>query len=191
MKPRILFGALFHETHTFLSALTTWEAMEIVRGAALFAKESDESPTAGFLEAARQFDWQVLPTISAIGMPGGPVSDAAFERFWIEFVERAAPALQEGVDAIYLVLHGAMATQSVDDAEGEFLARVRALPGASNVPLFGVLDLHANVSSRMCALANGLVAYRKNPHTDAKATATRAARLLQHCLQSGQIPRMH
>jgi microcystin degradation protein MlrC len=189
--PRVLFGALFHETHTFLSELTTWGGMEVARGPEILAKEGDESPTAGFLEAARHFGWEIVPTISLIGMPGGPVADIAFELFWTEFVERAMPELEAGVQAIYLVLHGAMASQSFDDIEGEFLARLRALPGASDLPIFGVLDLHANVSARMCALANGLITYRKNPHTDAKNTAIRAAQLLERCLQSRQIPRMH
>ena len=39
-------------------------------------------------------------------------------------------------DAIYLVLHGAMATQTIPDPEGDLLARIRALPGAATLPLF-------------------------------------------------------
>jgi microcystin degradation protein MlrC len=191
MKPRILFAALFHETHTFLAELTSWEQMQVARGAQILDKEGDESPTDGFLEAARQLGWEVVPTISALAMPGGPVADSAFEQFWKEFAELAQPALAAGVDAIFLVLHGAMATQSIDDVEGEFLARLRALPGAATLPLFGVLDLHANVSARMCALANGLLTYRKNPHTDAKQAATRAAGLLDRCLRQRQVPRMY
>ena len=190
MKPRILFGALFHETHTFLSSPTVWEDLEIARGYGLLAKEHDESPTAGFLQAAREFGWEVVQTIGALALPSGPVADAAFERYWTEFADRARPALAAGVDALFLVLHGAMATPSIDDVEGEFLSRLRGLPGAADLPLFGVLDLHANVSRRMCGLANALVTYRKNPHTDGKFTALRAARLLQRCLQSGKIPRM-
>jgi microcystin degradation protein MlrC len=191
VKPRVLFGALFHETHSFLPELTKWENFEVTRGAGILAKEGDESPTAGFLEAARELGYEVLPTVSAIGMPGGAVEDAAYERFWQEFAYHAAPHLRSGIDAIYLVLHGAMVAESSQDAEGEFLARVRSLRGAERVPIFGVLDLHANVSARMCALSNGLVAYRKNPHTDAKQAAVRATHLLHRCLESKRVPRMH
>jgi microcystin degradation protein MlrC len=188
--PRILFAALFHETHTFLSEPTHWQDMDVARGAEILEKEGDESPTDGFIEVAQDLGWEIVPTVSAFAIPSGPVADAAFERYWREFVERAAPALIAGVDAAFLVLHGAMATQSIDDAEGEFLARFRALPGAAALPVFGVLDLHANVSARMCALANGLLTYRKNPHTDGKITAIRAAQLLNRCLRKGRIPRM-
>jgi len=191
MKPRILFGGLFHETHTFLTEPTRWADFEVALGTAILTKAGDESPADGFLTEARRFGWDVVPTLDARAMPSGPVEDQAFEKYWAEFEQRARPALAVGIDAIFLVLHGAMATQSIEDVEGELLARVRALPGAAALPLFGVLDLHGNVTARMCARANGLVAYRKNPHTDAKATAMRAAGLLQRCLTSGNVPRMN
>jgi microcystin degradation protein MlrC len=191
VKPRILFGGLFHETHTFLPDPTRWSDFEVTVGADLLAKEGDESPVAGFLEEARRQGWTVVPTLDARATPSGPVEDAMFERYWSEFERRARPALADGIDAIFLVLHGAMATTSIEDIEGELLTRLRRLPGAANLPLFGVLDLHGNISARMCGLANGLVAYRKNPHTDAKAAAMRAAELLQRCLATGRVPRMH
>ncbi len=188
MKPRILFGVLFHETHTFLPDPTVWSDFAVARGDEILAKEGDESPTAGFLEEARRYGWQVVPTIDARAVPSGPVEDEVFERYWTEFSERAKPALAQGVDAIFLVLHGAMATRSIDDVEGELLTRLRALPGAARLPLFAVLDLHGNVSARMCTQANGLVIYRKNPHTDAKETALRTAALLDRCLRTGVVP---
>lgn len=191
MAHRILFGGLFHETHTFLPDPTRWEDFKVTCGADILGKAGDESPTDGFLTEARRFGWDLVPTVDARAMPSGPVDDAAFARFWSEFEARARPALAAGVDAIYLVLHGAMATASCEDVEGELLARVRALPGAATLPIFGVLDLHGNISARFCAIANGFVAYRCNPHTDAKAAAMRAAGLLQRCLTTGRVPRLH
>ena len=190
MKPRVLVGGLFHETHTFLPEPTRWKDFEVSVDAEILAMEGDESPTAGFLEEARRFGWTVVPAIHARAMPSGPVEDAAFERYWNEFERRARPALAAGIDAIFLVLHGAMATAKIEDVEGELLARVRGLPGAAQLPLFGVLDLHGNITARMCGLANGFVAYRKNPHTDAKAATMRAAGLLRRCLESRRRPRM-
>ena len=189
-KPRILFGVLFHETHTFLPDPTRWVDFAVKVGAEIFAAEGDESPTAGFLEEARRFGWEVIPTVDARCVPSGPVEDEVLEKYWQEFEHRARPALAAGLDAIFLVLHGAMATQSVADVEGWLLEKVRALPGAASLPLFGVLDLHGNITAQMCRLASGFVAYRKNPHTDAKFTAVRAAGLLQRCLTSGRVPRM-
>ncbi len=189
--PRILFAGLFHETHTFLGRTTGWRDFEVVRGDAVLAKRGDGSPTDGFLSVAAAHGWEVVPVIDARATPSGMVEDAVFERYWHELAAGFGPALAEGVDAIYLVLHGAMATQSLPDAEGELLARIRALPGGAAVPIFGVLDLHANVSARMCQLANGLVMYRENPHTDAKQAAERGAELLARCLRENVVPRMH
>ena len=112
MKPRILFGGLFHETHTFLPEPTRWADFRVTTGAEILAKEGDESPTDGFLGEARTYDWEVVPTVDARAMPSGPVEDAVFERFWTEFEQRARPALAAGIDAIFLVLHGAMVSTS-------------------------------------------------------------------------------
>ncbi len=190
MKLRILCAGLFHETHTFVDEVTRWEDFQVVRGADVFKKLGDASPTDGFLEEAQRFGFEVIPTIDARAVPSGTVADAAFETFWSEFETRARPALAAGVDAIFLVLHGAMVTVSFPDVEGELLTRLRALPGAAQVPVFGVLDLHANVSARMCQLANGLVMYRENPHSDAKQAAQRATILLERCLREKIVPRM-
>ncbi|MEO7599814.1 MAG: M81 family metallopeptidase [Opitutus sp.] len=189
-KPRILFAGLFHETHTFLDDVTRWEDFEIVTDQAILAKLGDASPTDGFLEQANLQGWEVLPTIDARATPSATVADDMFERYWKEFESRARPILGSGIEGIFLVLHGAMATQSHRDVEGEFLARIRGLPGAEKIPIFGVLDLHANVSARMCAHANGLVMYRENPHTDARQSARRGAALLGRCLREQQVPRM-
>lgn len=190
MKPRILFAGLFHETHTFVDETTGWEQFEVTTGDNIFAKLGDSSPTDGFLEEARRQGFSVIPTIDARAVPSGICEDALFERYWRELEARALPALAAGIDAIFLVLHGAMVTPTHADAEGELLARIRAWPGAAALPVFGVIDLHANVSARMCALANGLVAYRENPHTDAKQAAMRATALLARALQEKCLPRM-
>ncbi len=190
MTKRILTAGFFHETHTFVAETTRWSDFDVVRGDEVRGKRGDGSPTDGFLEEAERQGFAVFPTVDARATPSGTVADEAFEQFWTEFAERAEGPLAEGVDGIFLVLHGAMATQSWPDAEGELLARIRALSGAVDVPLFGVLDLHANVSARMCALADGLAMYRENPHTDAKQAAGRATALLGRALREGRTPRM-
>ena len=190
MKPRILYAGFFHETHTFVDEVTPWADFDVALGNAVLAKRGDGSPTDGFLEEAARQGFEVVATLDARATPSGTVEDAAFETFWSEFSARAAAALAGGVEGIFLVLHGAMVTETWADAEGELLARIRALPGAGTVPIFGVLDLHANVSAKMCALANGLVMYRENPHTDAKDAARRGTALLGRCLRERQVPLM-
>jgi microcystin degradation protein MlrC len=188
--PRILLAGLFHETHTFLEGLSGLADFSIRRGEELLECKGDASPLGGVLEYAGETGWEIIPLCDYRATPGATVADEVIEAFWSDFTGRAELPLHEGVDAIYLVLHGAMVSQSHDDVEGELLERLRALPGAASLPVFGVFDLHANFTQRMAEHADCLVAYRENPHTDACDAAIRAARLLQRCLETGKKPRM-
>ncbi len=190
MSKRVLIAGLFHETHTFLDGTTGLADFEIRLGDELLACAGDASPLGGVLESARNFGWTVLPTADFRASPSAQVEDEVVETFWREFRQRAEPELSRGVDAIFLVLHGAMTSASLPDVEGELLARLRALPGAGQLPVFGVFDLHANFTSRMAAHANCLIAYRENPHTDGRESAQRAAALLQRNFETGQLPHM-
>lgn len=190
MSKRVLFAGLFHETHTFLEATTGLRNFQTLQGAELLRCAGDSSPLGGALEAAKKFGWEALPTVDFRASPSAIVEDEVFEAFWSGFRRHAEPELARGVDAIYLVLHGAMAAQSIPDVEGELLARIRALPGAAALPIFGVFDLHANFTQRMADNANCLVAYRENPHTDGRQAATEAAALLQRSLTTGELPNM-
>jgi glutamate-1-semialdehyde 2,1-aminomutase len=187
---RILLAGLFHETHTFLNGTTGFDDFTMRRGDGLLDCKGDASPLGGVLEFADQEGWEIIPTVDYRATPGAIVEDEVIEQFWREFREHAAESLSAGVDAIYLVLHGAMVSQSLDDVEGELLQRIRKLPGGESVPIFGVFDLHANFTRRMADLANCLVAYRENPHTDAREAGLIGARLLKRCLESGEVPRM-
>lgn len=190
MKKRILIAGIFHETHTFLDGTTGFNDFAIRRGDELLACKGDASPLGGVLEFAGEAGWEMIPTVDYRATPGAVVEDGVIEQFWWNFKERADDALSAGVDAIYLVLHGAMVSQSYDDVEGELLERIRRLPGAESVPIFGVFDLHANFTQRMADHANCLVAYRENPHTDAREAGLIAARLLKRCLDTEMVPRM-
>lgn len=187
---RILIAGLFHETHTFLEGTTDFGDFTMRRGGELLACKGDSSPLGGVLEFADEVGWEMIPAVDYRATPGATVEDEVIEQFWREMKERSAVALKEGVDAIYLVLHGAMVSQSLDDVEGELLERIRKLPGAESLPIFGVFDLHANFTQRMAEHANCLVAYRENPHTDAREAGLIAARLLKRCLDSRKVPRM-
>lgn len=187
-RPRIFLAGLFHETHSFVDETTGLSDFEIRRGAEMLACAGDASPLGGVLDFAAENDWEVVPAVDFRAMPSGTVEDAVVEAFWGE-VEAAWPG-GETLDAVYLVLHGAMVAETIPDVEGEILRRLRSLPGAGNLPVFGVYDLHANFSPAMAEHADALVAYRENPHTDAREAAIRAAALLRRCLETGECPRM-
>ena len=188
---RILIAGLFHETHTFVDDTTSLRDFHVEHGDELLARCGDASPLGGLLETAGRHGWKIIPTVDMRASPSGLVEDEVVEVWWREFQQRASEPLRDGVDAICLVLHGAMVSRSHDDVEGDILARIRGLEGAGKIPIFGVFDLHAHFTKEMAEHANCLVAYRENPHTDGRAMAVQAAELLQRTLDTGRIPRMH
>ncbi len=188
MRRRVLIAGLFHETHTFLTERTPWSAFSVRRGHEFFAARGDGSPLAGVLEVADERGWEVIPTIDARATPSGTVEDSVFEQFWSELRDAAELALKGRLDGIYLVLHGAMATETIRDPEGELVRQLRALPGGNAVPIGGVLDLHGNISREFAEATQAFVAYRKNPHTDACEAARDGARLLDRVMLAGRWP---
>lgn len=195
----ILIGGFQHETNTFAPSRADWPAFNrgdgfpaYARGAEMLARmEPLNFGIGGFMAVAREIGWQVVPSVWAGATPSAHVTDDAFERIASELLEDARQALARGqLDAVFLDLHGAAVTERFEDAEGELLARLRALIGPDR-PIVTTLDLHANVSPRMLELADAMVAYRTYPHTDMAATGRLAAQALQRRIARGTREPMH
>lgn len=185
---RVLLAGLFHETHTFLEGVTPLEAFELRRGEALLAARGDGSPMAGAIEVADDAGWTLIPAVDVRATPSATADDSVVETFWRELmavVRRESPA---GIDGIFLVLHGAMVSETFRDVEGEIIRRLRDLAGLAETPICGVLDLHGNISRQFVEDTQGFVAYRCNPHTDACDAARDGARLLARILSTGKQP---
>ena len=190
-RPRVLVAALFHETHTFLDGVTTWSDFHVLTGQQMLDVAGDSSPLGGTLEAARQLNWDVCPAVSASASPSAIVSDQVYELYRQRLLLALEMHRQQGpLDAIFLVLHGAMTCQSIDDVEGALLETLAQQFDKDRPPVFGVYDLHANFTQRMATQADCLVAYRQNPHADARESAVRAVHLLDRCLKTGLRPHM-
>jgi microcystin degradation protein MlrC len=173
---RIFVAGLFHETNTFAEGAMTLADFRVLRGDEMWSALGDASPLGAFLDYAKQAGWQLVHAIDVRATPGPPAEPAVLALFERELEAAALDA--HDLDAIFLILHGAMATAECADVEGRVLARIAAHPQLAGLPVFGVLDLHANFSPAMAEHSNALLAYRENPHTDAAETAVRAARLL-------------
>jgi len=188
---RILLGALFHETHSFVDEITGLADFTVRSGEALLQRRGDGSTVDGFLAVAAAEGWEVVPTVDYTALPAGTVDHIVLERFLVAFEAGLSDALADGgLDGIWLALHGAMVTTQCVDPEGALLALIRSVPGCATIPIFGVFDLHANFTAAMASNANGLLAYRENPHVDARDSAVRSAQLLARALRDGITPRM-
>jgi microcystin degradation protein MlrC len=186
---RIAIGGFLHETNTFAPTKATyadfvhgggWPAM--THGAdVLKVMRNINVGLAGFIGDAEPRGWKLIPTVACGASPSAHVTKDAFERITTEMVDGIANA--GALDAVYLDLHGAMVAEHLDDGEGEILARVRQVIGP-DLPLVVSLDLHANVTPEMVALADALIAYRTYPHVDMAETGRAAARHLALLLES-------
>ena len=185
--PRVLTARFMHETNTF-SRVPTDMAMFRRRDFHLeneipIAFRSTRSAFGATFEAADKFGWTLIHPVSANPNPSGTVTDEAFEQITgmiLDAVDTKGP-----IDGALLHLHGAMVSDSHEDAEGEFLARLRQRLG-SEVPVVVTLDLHANVTQQMADSASALIAYRTYPHIDQYERAWQGAELLERAMQ-GQI----
>jgi microcystin degradation protein MlrC len=186
---RVFLAGIFHETHSFSGEQTGIEGFVIHRGRQLLERAGDASQVDGFLSVANREGWEVVPSVTYTGGASGTVDHAVFEAFWSEVKPVLEAALAQGLDAIHLSLHGAMVTSGCDDPEGELMARIRAMPGAEQLPLYGVCDLHGTLTPRMGALSDCLIFYRECPHTDAYDCAVLSTELLARCLKTGIRPK--
>ena len=194
----ILIAGYQHETNTFAPSLADWAAFTAghtfpayIRGAAMQAKFAKVNiPIGGFIDAATARGWTCIPSLWAGAAPSSYVTTDAFERIANEICDDVRAALRTGLDAVYLDLHGAAVAQQVDDTEGELIARIRAIVGEA-VPIVVSLDLHANVTQRMLALADAMVSYRTYPHIDMAKTGALAADLLARRMARGSKEPMH
>ncbi len=195
---RILIAGYQHETNTFAPSLADWAAFNtgeafpaFVRGQAMVDLLTGVNiPVGGFMDEARRLQWTLVPSAWAGASPSSYVTQDAFERISQAILEDVRAALAQGLDGVYLDLHGAAVAEHADDSEGELIARIRQLVGA-HMPIVASLDLHANVTARMLRESDGLVAYRTYPHVDMAATGELAARLLQRRLKRGHKEPVH
>jgi len=188
---RIFLAGIFHETHSFTDDRTRLGDFMIHRGQALLDRIGDGSQVDGFLTTAAREGWEVVPAANYLCGASGMVEHSVFETFWDEIKPILETAIDNGLDGIFLSLHGAMVTTELEDPDGELLERIRAIPGAATLPIFGVFDLHATMTEKMGALSDGLVCYRECPHDDTYESAVRATELLARCLATGVRPRQH
>src|SRR5229473_766892 len=187
---RVLTVRFMHETNTF-SRVPTDMAMIRRRDYHLeneipAAFRGTRSAFGATFEAADKFGWTLVHPVSANPNPSGIVTDEAFEG--ITGMILGAVDAKGPIDGVLLHLHGAMVSASHEDAEGEFLARLRRRLGPE-APIVVTLDLHANVTRKMADNASALIAYRTYPHIDQHERAWQGAELLERAMQGETRPR--
>src|SRR5699024_4293577 len=96
---------------------------------------------------------------------------------------------KNNISAVLLSLHGAMATNNIDDVEGDLLVTIREMVGP-DIPIAVSLDHHAHVSDLMNQNTDILYSYSTFPHVDQYETGQRTAELLIKLLEKEFVPVM-
>lgn len=185
-RERVAIATLLFEANTFCPEPTTVSDFYITEGTHIFENLRDSNTEIwGFIDVLQAAGVDVLPGIDARAPSGGTVERESY----LELKERILTSLlqYEGLDAVLLCLHGAMAAEGADDAEGILLAELRtALP--KSTPLVVSMDHHANLTEKKFRNADVIVGYDTYPHIDMGDTGRRAARVLLRMLREGLKP---
>ncbi len=187
---RLLIAMMKHETNTFSPVPTPLARFGHgpgpLRGeAAERAYRGTGTGLGAYLDLAAREGAEIVLPVAAGASPSGPVEDAAYA----EITDRICAAVEQGgFDGIMLDLHGAMVTQSLEDGEGQFLKRLRAIDPAT--PIAVALDMHANLYDEIIANATVVAGYRTYPHIDTYETAWLAGEILLRAIRGEVRPVM-
>ncbi|MBV8131749.1 MAG: M81 family metallopeptidase [Alphaproteobacteria bacterium] len=183
---RLLIAMMKHETNTFSPVPTPLARFAPLYGeAAIRAYRGTGTGLSAYLDLATREGAEIVLPIAAGASPSSPVEDAAYKHITDTIFEAVA---RGGFDGIMLDLHGAMVTASLEDGEGEFLKRLRAIDPVT--PVAVSLDMHANLYDAMIANATVVTGYRTYPHIDTYETAKLAGEILLRAMRGEVTPVM-
>lgn len=187
---RLLIAMMKHETNTFSPVPTPLARFGSGPGplygeAAVRAYRGTGTGLGAYLDLAAREGAEIVLPVAAGAPPSAPVEDAAYAAITDCICEAAAKG---GFDGIMLDLHGAMVTQSLEDGEGQFLKRLRAI--VPETPIAVSLDMHANLYDEIVANATVVTGYRTYPHIDTYETAKLAGEILLRTMRGEVRPVM-
>ncbi len=189
----ILTGEFFQETNRYANGVTGLENFKIRNlnhgmDAIRARYQGSNSEISGFFDVFDPLEtYRFVAPVTMSASPGPVVAQAMWDLFMNELTKAIEQEPQ--IDAVLLALHGAMATEEMEDAEGEILERLRAMLGP-DVPIMATLDLHVNMTKKMVDHADALFVYDRYPHIDQYETGVRAAQCMLKTLEGKQRPVM-
>ncbi|MDR6874098.1 microcystin degradation protein MlrC [Bosea sp. BE125] len=190
---RIAVLQFAHETVTFLPNDTTREDFiypgSPAGGEALLATDP-KGYMGGFVQVAREYgDVELIGITSPLwprtGTGSGWITQDAYEHFLrIMIAELKA---QQGLDGVYLALHGALAVRGVPRPEADIARRVREVVGR-HVFISATFDPHGNEDEAFLEQADMAFTVKYFPHYDMHLQGERAARMLVRAIRGSFKP---
>ncbi|MFC3228627.1 M81 family metallopeptidase [Marinibaculum pumilum] len=164
---KVFIAGLATETNTF-SPIPTGEAAfaensHIDSPATAAEPDPFSAPLHVWRRMTEERQGQVAESICAFAMPAGRTTRPVYERLRDRILDDLKKAMP--VDAVLLIMHGAMVADGYDDCEGDLMARIRAIVGPE-VPIGLELDLHCHITEAMLQNATAIMTFKEYPHVD-------------------------
>ena len=126
----------------------------------------------------------MIPALYANAAGAGVIERNAFDYIERCFLRSVKEHLNE-LDGIYLHLHGASEVEGLGSGDHHLMKKIRELTGPY-LPIAVVCDPHGNLTREYVESCTILRSYRESPHTDAKQTKQKVARMLCDLLKNRQ-----
>lgn len=179
MKKRILVGSYEIEANSLTAVVTKRENFDITVG-------YDGSNRVEIFDYLEEQGCEVVKTLFASAVPGGPVAREAFESILADLL---AQFPEDGnYDGVFLFLHGAMDVKEIGSGDCAIAKAVREKIGP-DVPLAIAFDLHADIDPNIAKYANIITGFRTAPHVDIDRTQLQACELLLKCIDMKYLPK--
>lgn len=128
-KLRFPILGISHETNTFSRVIATYEKFEealILRGQELVDQYAESEYTvAGYLQAAGELGFEVVPLMYAQTGPIGTITKDAYDRLSTEMLGMLRD--QGPWDGVLICNHGAAVSEEFPDMDAEFTRAVREI----------------------------------------------------------------
>ncbi len=174
---KIAIGSFQCEGNSLTPVLTRFKDFDYAVGEAMYEKIA-------IMDRVKELGIEVVPAVYAHALPGGPVVKEDCEKIVEEMVSRI-PA--EGIDGIWLYLHGAMCVQDIGSGEEYLLKKIREKVGFE-IPVAVAMDMHADNSDAIPRLANFVTGFKTIPHRDHAAAQLRALNGLVTMIEKKILP---
>ena len=174
---RIGIGGIRYETNSFadgVAARASFALNYIRTGDEVLLAEAN-TEVAGAVAAAHGRDVTLVGLLDTFGGCGPVVDHAVYLDLKQAYIAQLE-VQEEPLDALYVVLHGAMATTECRDVEADLVSAIRQTVGPLT-PLIVSQDLHGAPSSRLLEACNALIGFKTCPHTDYEQTGAKALQI--------------
>ena len=176
---KFFIAHLATETNTFAAAPTGLGAFEEIGIFHGDASRRDPEGAGAFLRFLRGLieadGGEVVESLCTLAQPAGRTVRHVYEALRDEILADLRAAMP--VDAVQLLLHGAMAAEGYDDCEGDLAARIREIVGP-DVAIGLELDLHCHFTALMHRSADVIIAFKEYPHIDTDERGRELYRIL-------------